>query len=164
MRSASFTAKFVFAFLFGSLLILPLVAQAVVETYEFDDEVQRKRYNQFIDELRCPKCQNQNLSGSDAPIAKDLRRELHRLIIDGRADQEITQFMVDRYGDFVLYRPQFNAKTALLWASPILLLLIGGLIWWRQTRRVPPQQNTALSEADKQRFAALMADEKGGQQ
>ena len=149
-------------------LLQSTAAFAVIETYEFDHDIQRERYNQFIEELRCPKCQNQNLSGSDAPIAKDLRRELHSQIIDGRSDQEITQFMVDRYGDFVLYRPQFSAKTAVLWLSPLVLLLIGALVWWSQTRKTgntktEKQQGTAsklqpLSDAEQQRLNAILAE------
>ena len=112
---------------------LPLMA--VVETYEFDSEVQRKRYHQFVDELRCPKCQNQNLDGSDAEIARDLRRELHRLLKDGRSDAEIVHFMVERYGDFILYKPRLNRKTLLLWVAPALFLFGGAVIAFGVYRR-----------------------------
>jgi cytochrome c-type biogenesis protein CcmH len=158
-------------FLLCFAVLLASAAQAVIETYDFDDKVQRQRYNQFVMELRCPKCQNQNLSGSDAPIAADLRRELHSLIIDGRSDQEITQFMLDRYGDFVLYRPRFTAETAVLWLSPVLLLTLGFGLWWRQTRRskvaseLPSTQapanndmTTPLSPAEQQRLDKLLAE------
>ena len=86
------------------LLCLPLLAWSVIETYQFEDEQLRERYQRFTHELRCPKCQNQNLSGSNSPIAKDLRRELYRLLLEGQSDQQITEFMVARYGEFVLYR------------------------------------------------------------
>lgn len=89
---------------------------------------QRQRYYQLIAELRCPKCQNQNLADSDAPIASDLRKELHLLIGEGYSDTEILQFMQSRYGDFVLYSPPVNSATAVLWLLPAGLAVIGGLI------------------------------------
>lgn len=101
---------------------------AAIDTYEFDSDTERKRYQSFIDELRCPKCQNQNLSGSDSPIAADLRRELHTMIEDGRSDKEIVDFMVDRYGDFILYRPRLTSATVLLWLGPALLFILGIII------------------------------------
>ncbi len=109
---------------FGLLFSTPMVL-AVIETYEFDNDVQRQRYNVFIDELRCPKCQNQNLSGSNSPIAEDLRRELHRMVLEGQQDRQIIDFMVSRYGDFVLYRPPVDKNTILLWGAPVILLLVG---------------------------------------
>nr|WP_202410304.1 cytochrome c-type biogenesis protein [Pseudomaricurvus sp. HS19] len=112
----------------GLLLLLTLwslPAAAVIDNYEFDDEVTRQRYLSFIEEMRCPKCQNQNLAGSDSPIAADLRRELYLLLEDGKSDKEIIDFMVARYGDYVLYRPPVKSSTVLLWALPATLLLLG---------------------------------------
>ena len=148
------------------LLLLGLLAplsQAVVETYDFDNDIDRQRYHQFVDELRCPKCQNQNLDGSNAPIAKDLRRELHRLIQDGRTDAQIVEFMVDRYGDFVLYRPRFNAETAVLWLAPAIFLIAGLLVlitvFKRQRPLLSAPDNRAALDADEQqRLKALLND------
>src|SRR5690625_309177 len=95
-----------------------------IDAYEFDNEVDRKRYVSFIEEMRCPKCQNQNLSGSDSPIAADLRRELYFLIQDGRSDMEIVDFMVERYGEYILYRPRLSSATVLLWFGPVVLLIL----------------------------------------
>lgn len=114
-------------FLLLFLLMLSSTSFAVVETYEFDSEQLNTRYHAFTDELRCPKCQNQNLSGSNSPIAADLRHELHRLLQEGKSDKEIIDFMVNRYGEFVLYRPRFNAETAILWLAPAILLLLGAM-------------------------------------
>ncbi len=100
---------------------------AAFEIHEFDTESQRERYNVLIDELRCPKCQNQNLAGSNSQIAEDLRRELHRLLVEGMTDREIKDFMVARYGDFVLYKPPLKASTIALWAFPVILLLMGAM-------------------------------------
>jgi cytochrome c-type biogenesis protein CcmH len=110
-----------------ALLLVSVWTHAVVEIYEFDDDVTRQRYQSFIEELRCPKCQNQNLAGSDSAIAQDLRRELHRLLEDGQSDKEIIDFMVSRYGDYVLYRPQLKRNTMMLWGLPLILLLIGAV-------------------------------------
>ena len=104
--------------LLALLVLLSLPAAAVVDTYEFDDEVTRQRYLSFVEELRCPKCQNQNLAGSDSPIAADLRRELYLQLEAGRSDKEIIDFMVARYGDYVLYRPPVKSSTVLLWVLP----------------------------------------------
>ncbi|WP_374962822.1 cytochrome c-type biogenesis protein [Spongiibacter tropicus] len=154
------------------LLVLALPAMAVIETYQFDTELQRQRYNAFIEELRCPKCQNQNLSGSDSAIAQDLRRQIHQMIMAGKSDIEITQYMVDRYGDFVLYRPRFNAATAVLWLGPVVLLVLGLGIWAMLSRRrksaVPENgDGDVLSEQDRQRLQRLLSDEdtsRGGDQ
>jgi cytochrome c-type biogenesis protein CcmH len=103
--------------------LVSLSARAAIETYEFDSPEVEAEYNQLIDELRCLVCQNQNLAGSDADLAKDLRRETYQMLSDGKSRQEVIDFMVERYGDFVLYRPQFKSSTYLLWLGPFLLLV-----------------------------------------
>jgi cytochrome c-type biogenesis protein CcmH len=142
------------------LLLLALGAQAAVETYEFTDEQQRQRYLEFTRELRCPKCQNQNLADSNAPIAADLRRELHRLLGEGKSDAEIVDFMVSRYGEYVLYKPRLEPKTWLLWAAPMLMLLAGGVVLALVLRRAQTMRDqaaeAALSEAERARLAALL--------
>ncbi|WP_373090373.1 cytochrome c-type biogenesis protein CcmH [Zhongshania sp.] len=146
----------------GWLILLSFSAHGVIETYQFDNDVQRARYHHFIEELRCPKCQNQNLSGSDSAISKDLRRQIHQMIMDDKSDIEITQYMVARYGDFILYRPQFNAATAVLWLTPLGLLLLGLLVWWRMaTRRAKPtlSSDEALSVTEQQRLKDLLDEE-----
>lgn len=110
------------------LWLLPLSATAVVDVYEFQTPEDEARYEYLIDELRCPKCQNQNLSGSDSQIANDLRRELRRMITEGQSDSEIKDFMVARYGDYVLYRPRLTSKTYALWFGPIALLGLGAFV------------------------------------
>lgn len=110
---------------FLMFLCFALQSQAAVDLYEFDTASQEERYFELSEELRCPKCQNQNLAGSNSQIAEDLRRELHRLLIEGKTDQEIKDHMVERYGDFVLYTPPMKASTIILWALPVALLIIG---------------------------------------
>lgn len=112
------------------LLIITLVGlwvapiQAAIEAYQFDSAEMEADYNQLIDELRCLVCQNQNLSGSDAGLARDLRRQTYQMLQQGKSPQQVVDFMVARYGDFVLYRPQFKSNTYLLWLGPFLLLVL----------------------------------------
>ena len=142
------------------LLLAALCAgslHAAIDPYEFDTEQQRERFQHFVAELRCPKCQNQNLAGSDAPIAADLRRELHRLLIEGKSDREIVDFMVARYGEFILYDPPLNAKTAALWLAPVLFLLGGGIaLVVLLRRRATPA--AALSDEEHAKLDALLAE------
>lgn len=103
-------------------LIAP-ISYAVVEQVAFKDQKTELRYKNLIAELRCLVCQNQNLADSDADLAKDLRRKTAEMLQSGATDKEVLNYMRERYGDFVLYRPPFNVKTALLWLGPFVLLL-----------------------------------------
>ncbi|MGB5292239.1 MAG: cytochrome c-type biogenesis protein [Lysobacterales bacterium] len=100
----------------------------VQEPMVFESQLQEDRFKQLTQELRCLVCQNQNLADSDAQLAHDLRAEVHEMLIAGNSDDEIKQFMVERYGDFVLYRPPVQQNTYLLWLAPMVLLFIGALI------------------------------------
>lgn len=100
-------------------------AQSVFEPREFSTSEHEQRYRTLVDELRCLVCQNQTIAESNADLASDLRREVYRMVEDGRSEEEITGFMIARYGDFVLYRPPFRGGTILLWAGPFLLVAIG---------------------------------------
>ena len=104
---------------------VPVLAQ---EPLVFDNQHQQDQFDRLTKELRCLVCQNQNLADSDAQLAHDLRREVHDLILTGRNDEEVKQFLVDRYGDFVLYRPPLQTNTYLLWVAPLILLLIGAWV------------------------------------
>lgn len=120
-----YLSLFIFALIAGISTFQSSPSMAVVDLHEFDTESQRQRYLVLIEELRCPKCQNQNLAGSNSQISIDLRRELHRLLLEGKTDTEIKAFMVERYGDFVLYKPPLKASTLLLWLFPLVMLSIG---------------------------------------
>lgn len=143
--------------------VFAFVAHAAIDPDEFENEAQRVRYQHFIADLRCPKCQNQNLAGSDAPIAMDLRKELRRLLQEGQSDQQIVDFMVARYGDFILYKPRFDRHTAVLWLTPAALLTLGigviGTILWRH-RRARAIATAPLSAAEQAEIAALLCDDK----
>lgn len=113
-------------------LIAPV--RAAIEAYEFDTPEMEADYNQLVDELRCLVCQNQNLAGSDADLAQDLRRETYEMLQQGKSRQQVVDFMVARYGDFVLYRPQFKSSTYLLWLGPFALLVLVLVIVTRRLR------------------------------
>ena len=147
------------AVLLLALLCAAGTARAVVETYDFSDEADRARYQRFTYELRCPKCQNQNLADSNAPIAADLRRELHRLLEEGRSDEEIVDFMVERYGEYVLYRPRLEPRTWLLWGAPVGMLLGGVLVMAGMLRRSRRTELAELDEAERLRLARLLGKE-----
>jgi len=101
----------------------------------FDDPVLQERYEKIIDEVRCLKCQNQTIKDSNAFLAADLRREIRRMLAEGKTDSEIFDFLVARYGEFALYRPRMSGKTLVLWLAPGLLLLGGGFILLNILRR-----------------------------
>jgi cytochrome c-type biogenesis protein CcmH len=114
----------------------------VQEPMVFENQQQEDRFKQLTQELRCLVCQNQNLADSDAQLAHDLRAEVHEMLLAGNSNDEIKQFMVERYGDFVLYRPPVQKNTYLLWLAPLVLLLIGGLVL-----RINIKKRTALLES-----------------
>lgn len=129
-----------------------------IEAYPFPDEQLRDRYQSLIAELRCPQCLNTNLAGSDAMIAQDLRREVHRMLLEGRSDQEILDFMYERYGDFVLYKPRVTSRTILFWLMPALLLCIGALVFWRVIRTGSRRATVSRSSDDQARLRRLLSD------
>ena len=141
------------------LLVLASTAGAVIETYEFSNPQLEERYQELSGELRCPKCQNQNIADSNAPIAQDLRGLLYQQLEAGASDEEILDYMVARYGEFVRYRPRFSGATTLLWLAP-LLLLVGGVvvaIVSLRTRKGRVEAPSAqISEQDQQRLQELL--------
>ena len=112
------------ALLLQGLLLLPQSLHSADELVTFDDPVQREMYFALLKEYRCLKCQNQNLADSAAGLANDLRREIRDQILDGKSADDIDEYLVSRYGEFVLYRPRFGAKTAILWIGPFALLIL----------------------------------------
>ena len=140
----------------GYLWVAPL-ALAVIETYEFSSPELELRYHQLSQELRCPKCQNQNIADSNAPIARDLRVVLYEQLEQGATDDEILAFMVARYGEFVRYRPGIDRNTILLWVAPGLLLILGaaGLLFHLRQR---PDHASDLTEEELAEIARLLGD------
>ena len=126
-----------------------------------DDPVIEQRLIVISEEMRCLVCQNESLAGSRSDLANDLRREIRILITEGKTDEQIRNFMVERYGDFVLYRPPVKPITLLLWIGPFVILLAGiiGLIVYLR-RRNQAMPSTTLTEADNRRIDALLQDAK----
>ena len=128
----------------ATLTLLLSSLAAASDPLIFTDAEQEARYLKLTSELRCLVCQNQNLADSDAPLAQDLRKEIHAMLQTGADDDQITSFLVDRYGDFVLYRPPLQGNTMVLWLMPAILLLLGGLVIFiivRKRTRMLAEQN-----------------------
>ena len=143
-----------------SLLASNSVYASPVETFEFQDEVTKVRFQALSKELRCPKCQNQNLADSNSPIAADLRRELYELLQQGKADSEVVDFMVARYGEFVLYRPRVSSVTYVLWFGPALLILIGIIVVIVILRKKPASNESLTLDTEQQvKLKQLLADD-----
>ena len=137
-----------------SLLVMNSGGFAQVDTFEFDNDEQQSRFRQLSDELRCPMCQNTNLSGSTGGVAEDLRREIHRMILEGMTNEEIEQFMFERYGDFIFYRPRLRAETIILWFGPLVFLVMGGFVAYGIFRRASSVDQAAV-ELDEEQEAKL---------
>ena len=145
---------------------LSMFAWANIDTYQFDNPRQEAQYRALIEEFRCPKCQNQNLAGSDAPIAQDLKQKTYDMVKDGRSDAEIRQYMNERYGDFISYKPPVRPSTWILWFFPPVLLVFVMLAWFIRNRNSskraavianPIEEGYApLSAAEQQRLQDLL--------
>ena len=146
------------------LLSFPLLVQGAIEVHKFDDPGKEKTYKELIDELRCLVCQNQNLADSNADLAKDLREKTYEMVEAGKSKDEIVEWMVNRYGDFVLYRPPLQRNTLLLWLGPFFILLIGVVVLIRFIRRHPAGSEHILTEEERRRAEALLHEGKEEEQ
>ena len=142
-----------------AILVCNPGAWAKVEVLQFDNAQQERRYDSLIEELRCLVCQNQNLADSNADLAKDLREKTYQMIRAGSSDEEIIDYMVNRYGDFVLYRPPVKLSTVILWTGPFILLLIGlwGLV--RLVRKRQKQPVATLSQEQHEQAQRLLHED-----
>ncbi|HLU07367.1 MAG TPA: cytochrome c-type biogenesis protein [Woeseiaceae bacterium] len=122
------------AFVAALLLSLTPLVFAIDAGEAFDDPVLQARYEEIISEVRCLQCQNESLKDSNAFLAVDLRREIRRLLSEGKTNAEIYDFLVQRYGEFALYRPRMSGKTLFLWLAPLFLIAAGGVIAFRVVR------------------------------
>lgn len=98
------------------------------DIYPLETQEQRQRFDRLLNELRCPKCQNQNIADSDAPIAEDMREEVYRMVREGADEQTVVDAMVQRFGEFAHYKPAFDARTAFLWLLPLIVILVGVVV------------------------------------
>lgn len=148
-----------------ALLILMMgfmtLSHAAIEVYDFNSPRQEAQYRGLIDEFRCPKCQNQNLASSDAPIAQDLKQKTYDMVKDGRSDTEIRQYMQERYGDFISYNPPVRPSTWILWFFPPLLLIValGGWFWRNQRSRKRPATPKSTPSTRSEKDSSLNAGE-----
>ena len=141
------------------LSLLSALSYAEIEHHEFKSIEQEQSYQTLISELRCLVCQNQTIADSNADLAKDLRRQVYEMLQQGQSQQQIADFMTERYGDFVLYNPNFNLKTGLLWLGPALFLLMG-LIAVLLFARKKPNTETGLTSEQKSQLDKILDEGK----
>jgi cytochrome c-type biogenesis protein CcmH len=139
------------------LLLFCATATAGEAAPAAEDPVLEKRVNALASELRCLVCQNQTIADSSASLAIDLKNQVREKLKQGESEAQIIDYMVARYGDFVLYRPPLKAATVLLWFGPLLLLVAGLAVLYRRSRRAEAEGEKALSAADRERAARLLA-------
>jgi cytochrome c-type biogenesis protein CcmH len=135
---------------------LPLTVTADIDAYLFDDPDKEVLYKKLIKELRCTVCQNQDIADSNADLASDLRRKTYKMVQDGKSEVYVKDYMAQRYGDFILYKPPLQTNTLLLWVGPFIILLVGVFVMLRFIRRKPAVDDAILSEADRSRAEDLL--------
>jgi len=146
----------------AQMLFIGSAYAAPVETFKFDSPETEKVFHKLSEELRCLVCQNQNIAESNADLAKDLRLEIYTMLQEGKSEDEIVEFMVQRYGDYVLYRPPFKPMTWLLWFGPILIFALGLVFVVRFMKsQSSAAQPSALSEEEIERIKNLHAEQDG---
>lgn len=138
------------------LLLFSSLVNAEIEYRDFKQPEQEQVYQTLINQLRCLVCQNQTIADSNADLAKDLRRQVYEMLQQGQSEAQIVDFMLQRYGDFVLYKPLVNLKTGLLWFGPVLFMLIGLIAVWLFARRKPNQTEPGLSQQQQEHIDRLL--------
>jgi cytochrome c-type biogenesis protein CcmH len=138
------------------LFLLIQSVHAEIEVYQFSSPELELRYQSLTEELRCLVCQNQNIADSHAELAQDLRRKVYEMLSSGQSNAQIIDYMTERYGDFVLYRPPFNMRTILLWFTPVLALLIGALGFMSILNRRETNADEQLSQKELARIKELL--------
>lgn len=127
-----------------------------LEEFQFQSPAQEHEFRDLIGKLRCLVCQNESLAGSQAELAQDLREEVYRMMQEGKAKDEIIEFLVARYGDFVLYQPPIKPSTYLLWFGPFLLVGVGGFLLLRALQRKRQEPDPDLSGAERARIEQVL--------
>ncbi|HID4047350.1 TPA: cytochrome c-type biogenesis protein [Pluralibacter gergoviae] len=133
-------------------------AAAAIDTWQFKDEAQEQQFRTLTEELRCPKCQNNSIADSNAMIAHDMRQKVYELMQQGQSRQQIIDYMVARYGNFVTYEPPVTPSTIVLWLLPALFIVGGGLVIWRSSRR-GRAAGESLAPDEQARLRALLKDD-----
>jgi len=144
-------------FFLALVLLVSFNAQARISAFEFDDPEKEGDYKELINELRCLVCQNQNIADSNAELAQDLKRKTFELVASGKNKQQVRDYMVERYGDFVLYSPPMSNTTLLLWSGPFIIFLVGLVFLIRFVRsRGKDDPANELTEEQKRQAAELL--------
>jgi cytochrome c-type biogenesis protein CcmH len=147
------------ALLLAGLLSAPLAGAYTLEEFTFDDPARAAEFRNLIDELRCLVCQNESLAGSQAELAQDLREEVYRLMKEGKSRDEVVDFLVARYGDFVLYDPPLKPSTYLIWFGPLVLGGVGVFFLLRTLRAKKQTPEQDLSAEERSRLQELLTDD-----
>lgn len=144
-------------------MAMTFVGHAAIDTYNFKSVDEEQQFRELTNQLRCPKCQNNSIADSNAPIATDMRAKVFELMEKGQSRQEIITYMVDRYGNFVTYEPPVTPATIILWVIPALCVVIGGgaviMLARRRKETAPDSESGALSLEEKKRLQQLLSDE-----
>ncbi|MCL9781817.1 cytochrome c-type biogenesis protein CcmH [Vibrio sp. S4M6] len=141
------------------------ISYAAIEVYDFDSQQQQKQFQELSNTLRCPKCQNNTIADSNAPLAQDLRQKVYQMTKEGQSKQQIVDYMVARYGNFVTYNPPFNWSTAILWVGPGLVLIIGfGLILLRSRKMSKATQVGGWDEDKESKLNELLDKKQKGEE
>ena len=140
------------------------ISNARIEVHQFENPQQEQRYKHLINELRCLVCQNKNLADSNAELAQDLRKQVYKMIMQGKSDKSIQEYMVTRYGDFVLYRPPFKMRTALLWLGPFIILGAGLILLIVFIRNRNKHIVVTVSDSDREKISHLLDDNNAGEE
>ncbi len=134
-------------------------AQAAFNTYQFDDPEKQKRFDYLINELRCTVCQNQTIADSNASLAKDLRDKVYKMVQEGKNEQQVKDFMSERFTDFVLYRPPVKKSTYPLYAGPFIMLGLGIIFLVIYIRKRTQSPTVEIDEHEHQRIKAMLQEE-----
>lgn len=134
--------------LIGLVFIASVTQSSSIDVFEFSSDENRQSYKDLTRELRCPKCQNQDIADSNAPIAKDMRVQVHRLVEDGKTSEQVVDYMIERFGDFVTYKPKVSAETYLLWYGPWVFIGFGALVIFLLSRRKTKQHAAPKTESE----------------
>jgi cytochrome c-type biogenesis protein CcmH len=144
--------------LFLMVFFSPLAVSAI-DSFEFDNAQQEQTFHNLTKQLRCPKCQNQNISDSNAQLAKDLRNKTYELVKEGKSEEQVIAYMVARFGNFVRYDPPMTPATIFLWLGPLLFVLLGFYLIYLQVKRQKTQQNH-LDPNEEKRLQEILGDKK----
>lgn len=146
------------AILFLVVSFLNGAVWAEISVYEFEEEAEQEQFYHLIGELRCPKCQNQNIADSNAPIALDIKDRVYELVKDGKSDREITEFLIDRFGEFVTYRPLMKPSTYVLWFGPFSLLVFAAVVLFIRIRKKSKSSDSTLQDRhpDEERIKQIL--------